>query len=222
MEDRKISNFSAAFLSARTRVFTVGSLVANIGTGAGKLVFSWFMSSYFLGVNGFYNILLGFFKLGAVRGYSRAQLLEREPRLQAELKTCILLSVAAATASVVYLWFSVSVTFFYKDTAVYDVPAGCFIALCAFTKLITGIVSSVKTKTNGSPAIHYMKMLNVADGLVAIGLCQRALLFMNESSVDPAFFAGVGGIVFSSLALAFAVFMTASAIVRKSRPRDRK
>lgn len=217
MDDRKVNNFSDAFLSARTRVFTVSSLVANIGTGVGKLVFSWLMLSYFLGVNGVYNILLGFFKLGAVRGYGRAQLLEREPRLKAELKTCILLSVAAAVASVVYLWFSVSVTFFYEDTAVYDVPAGCFIALCAFTKLITGIVSSVKTKTNGSPAIHYMKMLNVADGLVAIGLCQRALLFMSEESVDPAFFAGVGGIVFSSLALAFAVYMAASAIARRAR-----
>ena len=206
--------FAKEYLSQRTIAFSFGSLVLNFFIGFVKVIISVFISSVTFAFNGIYNIILGFSKNSAIKRYNETERLtdkNEEIKLakkkNIETKTCYKLCFYNLFASLIYLILSIITTFVLPEMAEYGIITALFIATVAFSKLITGIVSSVKTRKVDNLIIHYIKLINLSDGLISISLCQRALLCLDGVTAELSFYSGIGGIVFSALAIVLSAYM---------------
>lgn len=64
--------------------------------------------------------------------------------------------------------------------------------------------------------IQYIKLLNLVDACVAIALVQRAILMM-EQVENANYFSGIGGIIFSTIALMVSIYMIIELALIKKR-----
>ena len=202
------------YLNERTIYFSLGSLVLNFFMGFVKVILSAFIQSLTFGFNGVYNIILGFAKNSAIKEYNNAEKIEdrkeeerKRKKYNYETKSCYKLCFYNLGASVLYLVLSVLTTFVIPEFSTYGISVALLIACIAFSKLITGIVSAVKTRKVDNIIIHYIKFINLSDGLISLSLCQSALLCLNGVTPETAFYSGIGGIVFSSLAIILSAYM---------------
>lgn len=203
--------FTKAYFTERTKLFSLSSMILNLFYGLIKAILSIIQFSLFLGVNAGYNIILGFAKMNALREHKKADKIQViEKRNAIEQKCSVMLSKFAFSMSILYLVFNI-VALFIKDMANYELLMILYIAACSFGKLTVSIISSIKTRKEYSLIIHYIKLLNLADACVAIGLTQRAILFMADVP-NANYYSGIGGILFSIIALCVAIFM-----IRKSK-----
>lgn len=169
-------------------------------------------------MNGAYNVVLGSAKVKAVRQYSISKdLTDTEKKTKIENKTCYQLCWFAIASSLIYLVLSIVLTFFFQEVnAKYSISVVCFIAAVGFSKLVIGIINSVKTKHDTNLIIHYIKLLNLVDACVAIALVQRAILMM-EQVENANYFSGIGGIIFSTIALMVSINMIIELALIKKR-----
>lgn len=210
--------FTREYLSQRTVFISFWSLLLNFLTGIVKIIISCFTFSYYFGMNGAYNVVLGSAKVKAVRQYSISKdLTDTEKKTKIENKTCYQLCWFAIASSLIYLVLSIVLTFFFQEVnAKYSISVVCFIAAVGFSKLVIGIINSVKTKHDTNLIIHYIKLLNLVDACVAIALVQRAILMM-EGVENANYFSGIGGIIFSTIALMVSIYMIIELALIKKR-----
>lgn len=114
---------------------------------------------------------------------------------------------------------SIVLTFFLEHSARYGIASVCFIACVGFGKVIMGFISTIKTGKNINLIVHYIKLLNLADGFIAIALVQRAILMM-EGIENANFYSSLGGIVFSALSFAVSIFIIIELSVIKKRKNE--
>jgi hypothetical protein len=206
---------SDLFISDRTRLFTVGALVTNFAVGIVKIAIGSFYLSFFWGITGVYNIILGVVKMYALRRYNTVcKLPEGEARDTSERGGIIHMAIWTIAASFLFFAFAVVTTFWLPESAEYGIIPSLFVATSAFSKLVFGIIGSVKAGKRAPGIIANINVINVADGFVALALTQRALLFM-EGTENAVFYSGIGGIVLGAVALCVAGFMLLRA--RKKR-----
>lgn len=209
--------FTREYLSKRTVLFSFSSLLLNFLNGIAKIVLSIFNFSLYFCLNGAYNVVLASAKSTAIKKYnSSKKCASKELQERKEIKTCYNLSVFAICISLLYFLFSFLITFFYTDHANYSTPVAIYIATVAFSKLILSIISSTKTKGDDDIIIHHIKLLNLADACVSIGLTQRALLFLNHVQ-NANLYSGIGGICFSFIALIISIYMIIELKKKKKR-----
>lgn len=202
------------YLSQRTIYFSLGSLVLNFFIGFVKVIMSVFIYSITFAFNGIYNIILGFAKNSAIKEYNlaenidaRSQKIKDAKKKNIETKSCWKLCFYNLSASVLYLILSIITTFVLPEHSVYGIITAIFIATIAFSKLIVSIVATVKTRNLDNLIIHYIKFINLSDGLISISLCQRALLSIGEVTELSSLYSGIGGICFSVLAILLSLYM---------------
>ena len=201
-------------MNERTISFSLGSLVLNFFMGFVKVIISAFIKSLTFGFNGVYNIILGFAKNTAIKEYNNAEKIEdrkeeerKRKKYNYETKSCYKLCFYNLGASVLYLILSILTTFVIPEFSTYGISVALLIACIAFSKLIMGIVSAVKTRKVDNIIIHYIKFINLSDGLISLSLCQSALLCLDGVTEVTSFYSGIGGIVFSSLAILLSIYM---------------
>lgn len=202
------------YLSQRTIYFSLGSLVLNFFVGFIKIIISAFIYSITFAFNGIYNVILGFAKNSAIKEYNnsenideRSQKVKEAKKRNVETKSCWKLCFYNLSASVLYLILSIITTFVMPEISVYGTITAIFIATIAFSKFIVSIVGTVKTRNMDNLIIHYIKFINLSDGLISISLCQRALLSIGEATELSSLYSGIGGICFSTLAILLSLYM---------------
>ncbi len=205
--------FTKEYLSQRTIALSFGSQVLNFFIGFVKIIMSIFINSVTFAFNGIYNIILGASKNSAIKKYNYSEKFSKQTeydnlkKKDIETKTCYSLCFYNLFASIIYLILSIITTFVLPEMSNYGIVIALFIACVAFSKLITGIVSSVKTRKIDNLIIHYIKYINLSDGLISLSLCQRALLCLDDTTAKTSFYSGIGGICFSILAILLSVYM---------------
>ncbi len=163
--------------------------------------------SYFIGITGAATVIFGVFKLYALKRYAAA--VKADSLLSSQIQSTAAKNVAIAASVMSFLHFSIAFvcTFFEEETpANYGLWFVFFVAGAAFVKLATSIVNAVLTRKNRNIVIHHAKLVDVANALIALGLTQRAILYyLNDEAARWA--SGVGGMVFSLLALLVCLLM---------------
>ena len=179
-----------------------------------KVILSAFIQSLTFGFNGIYNIILGLAKNSAIKEYYNSEKIEHNniperlnEKYHYETKSCYKLCFYNLGASVLYLILSLLTTFVIPEFSSYGISVALLIACTAFFKIIMGIVSSVKTRKVNNIIIHYIKYINLSDGLISLSLCQSALICLDGVTEEAAYFSGIGSIAFSALAILFSVYM---------------
>jgi len=206
---RQVGNFlfSNLMLDKRTRIFTLGTLIADFAFGIGKIIFSTIFLSLYFGLTGIYGIILGSAKIYALNRYIALPKIEdREMRLKKERKSLKKISNFILAASFVYFSLCFVSAFVFPEHSDYNDIFAIFVTTAAFAKLGFGIAGAIRAGKDCPPVIAHIKLINIADGFVAIALAQRALLLM-EGTPNAHIYNGIIGIVMSCLAFGISIYM---------------
>lgn len=188
-------------------LFSIGSLLLNLVMGITKLIIAIFIKSYYIGMNGIYNMILFFSKNSAVRKLNTIDKMQDvKLKNNVETRTCYHLCIYSGTATFVYLNMSIILTFFLQEHTHYSLIIAIYLSVVGFGKLIAGIIGALKTRKDANIVIHYIKYANLVDACISIGLIQRAILMAMEIQ-NANFYSGIGGIIFSIIALLIALYM---------------
>lgn len=190
-----------------TRLSIAGSLLFTVA----KVILGVMSASSFLIFNGLYNLGVAISKVFCLHGYVRghdAQLLGGDAaRLAIERRVYRMAGMIAALCGVVYAGHGASMVLFDVGINVsYSQVEGILIAALAFSEIGLGIAGLFSVHSKQEPALAGIKLVNMANALIAISLAQAALLSF-AASYAPSSVDGAGACIFGLAAAAIGLFM---------------
>jgi magnesium-transporting ATPase (P-type) len=209
IKDKLKNGYSETIAIAKLQPIIFATMLFNIIYGLAATIISMAELSFYIGIFGAYSLIFGIAKFYALRKYRAAALLGNENAAVREIENNSAKNMATYGAVMSFLVFSFAIvcTFFFEENPKnYGLWFVYFVAASAFIKVILAVFESIRTRKNHNIIIHHIKRLSLANALIALGLTQRALLYFFDDA-NARWASGVGGIVFSLLALAVCMTM---------------
>lgn len=184
------------------------TMIFNIIYGVAYLIISSVKLSLFMGMTGAYSLIFGITKGYSLKRLKTAQNPGDKKDIEKIENVCGKnIAVCAAAMSFIHLSFAIVSTFFFEENpANYTALLIYFIAGSAFVKIALALINSVRTRKNHSKIIHLLKLTDVANSLISLGLTQRAILYFTGHEYAK-LISGIGGMVFSLAALTICTVM---------------
>lgn len=159
----------------RTSLHNKISMYANFAWAIMKLVFAYFISSYFLSLSGFYTICIAMAKCSYFDGRRNAKTQFKEEKYYIQIACALIM------AGIVYLAYIFQI-FMASHEQSYGLIISITIATVAFCELFFSIRGLIKTRNSKDLLLVGLKLTNVCSALSSIALTQVALLSMSEIS----------------------------------------
>jgi divalent metal cation (Fe/Co/Zn/Cd) transporter len=190
--------------NSRIALFAKVSIITNAVISLGKIGMSIYSLSFFLFVNGLYNVGIGAAKFIAVKGYGRK--VEKTAQEQTGYRDYRLVGVVIAMASAAYMAYSLRMIGGGKSNIQYNLITALAIAAFAFAEIGVSVYGVVKIRRDKEPAMEAIKMTNLVASLISIVLTQSALLEINHVD-NIARYCGYTGLIFGGLSAAIGIRM---------------
>jgi len=162
--------------------------------------------SFYIGITGSYSLILGVYKIFALYKYKHIKTQNGDVE-KIEKQVAWHIAICVAVLSFLHFSFAIVSTFFYDENpSNYGLWFIIFIASVAFVKIVLNTIQSILTRKNHSIIIHYIKLADIANALIALALLQRAILFFTEYPYAK-IVSGIGGVFFSLCAVSVCLIM---------------
>ncbi|MCL2062127.1 MAG: hypothetical protein FWH03_05865 [Firmicutes bacterium] len=205
--------------TAKLKPLIFGFLAFNLVYGLAAAIISAVTLTLYLGIIGLYNLIFGITKLYGLWGYKKVTTEGLTPEAVQKTESELAKNMAICGSVMTFLVFSYSIVdlfFFPENPSNYGLWILIFVAASAFVKLVFSGIESIRAKKSKNIIIYHIKLLGNANGLVALGLTQRAILFFVEYE-HARLVSGIGCAFFSlcALAICLTLFKTYK---RQSKP----
>ena len=192
--------------SAKLQPLIFTAMLFTLGYGAITVIIGSIKLSYFIGMTGSAALIFGIAKLFALKNYAAIQRLDARA-VTKENSTAKNIAISASAMSFLHFSIAVVCTFFEEEApSNYGLWFLVFVAGASVVKILLSAVSSVITKKNHSIILHHIKLIDVANAMISIGLTQRAILYYLKDEAAR-WASGVGGMIFSVCALLVCLIM---------------
>ncbi len=187
----------------RALVFARLSVILNAALALGKIAMGLYSPSFFLCLNGLYNLGIGGAKLAALKGYRESR---KEPDDahsegygEEEYRYYYLVGIILLIASIIYMLYCIRMLTGGRSSIQYTIIMGIAIAAVTFTEIGLAIHGIIATRRSRSPVMEALKLTNLAASMISLVLTQTAIMSAVAEG-DHTFYFGVTGILFGGLA----------------------
>jgi divalent metal cation (Fe/Co/Zn/Cd) transporter len=201
IKSKQLANYAFAkeHLTARTVRFTQLSAILNACFAIGKIAIGIFSFSFFVCINGFYNVGIALAKHTATRGRFEDLTVKDYRRV----------GWIILVTSALYLFYCLNLVIFGKKMAVYDLYTTLAIATISFVEIGVGIYGTLKSRKSKSLTVMAAKRISLVTALISLVLTESALLGLEKTS-EVARNCGFTGLIFSGVSLLIGLQMILS------------
>lgn len=193
-------------LYKRTLLFTKLSVPFNAVMALGKILLGIFSSSFFLCVNGFYNIGIGLAKFFALKVHKDTSECHDQALIQKKQnRIYFFIGCIVFAASIMYIIYCAS-RIFGSSNVRYPRYIALIIAIVSILEIVFSLRGVIISRRDRKPVMEAIKLTNLASSFILLVLTQTAILsFATEA--DMSLYNGITGIVFGFLAALIGLYM---------------
>ncbi len=195
-----LKNYKNLPYKNKTTINNKVSMSANFAWAVMKLLFAFFISSYFLALSGFYTICIALAKYSYFDGRKEAKTQFKEEKYFQQIASMLII------AGLVYLLYIVQI-FLDSHTQSYDLIIAITIALIAFCEIFFSIRGLIKTKNSKDLLLVALKLINVCSALSSLVLTQIALLALPDNTGDYILYNTLFGIFIGIITIFIGIYM---------------
>lgn len=183
------------------------SVPLNAVMAAGKIILGIFSSSFFLSVNGFYNIGIGLAKFFALKAHKEtAECSDPALTQKKQNRIYFFIGFIVLAASVMYIIYCASRLFGGGGSAKYPRHIALIIAIVSILEIVFSLRGVIISRRDRKPVMEAIKLTNLASSFILLVLTQTAILSF-AADADVSLYNGITGILLGSLAALIGLYM---------------
>lgn len=196
----KILNYKNSNYRSRTSLHNKITMFANFAWGFMKIVFAYFIHSFFLSISGFYTLCIALAKVAYFDGRKLSKNQFQEEKHFKRLASAII------GAGIVYLLYIIEI-FLKTYQQQYTIIISISIATVAFCEIFFSLRGLIKSWKSKDLLLIGLKFINLSSALSSLVLTQVALLGLSNSTEQVILYNTILGVVVGIVTIAIGIYL---------------